>query len=200
MNITKNKYYLSRENFMKKILLTSVLLAQSSLLFAAGNPVAVGDVLGRDLSVTGFGALGHLGILASSNNVAQVMNATAYVNVVQNVTVSGFKVDTYWGAKAKSKFTWRSPYTSATNQINTLSTQQKPHVSYNLWSATANPAVQVCSSYNTSGACTSYTWQKGSFRCDAFVKWLYTQTGNGDLGGSFPNTTFGSSLLTITRT
>lgn len=185
---------------MKKTLLASILIAQSSLLFAAGNPVAVGDVLGRDLSVTGFGSLGHLGILASSNNVAQVMNATAYVNVVQNVTVSGFKVDTYWGAKAKSKFTWKSPYTSATNQINTLSTQQKPHVSYNLWSSTANPAIQVCSSYNSSGTCTAYTWQKGSFRCDAFVKWLYTQTGNGDLGGSFPNTTYGSSLLTITRT
>lgn len=79
------------------MLLISVLLAQSSLLFAVGNPVAVGDVLGRDLSVTGFGALGHLGILASVNNITQVMNATAYVNVVQNVTVSGFKVDSYWG-------------------------------------------------------------------------------------------------------
>ena len=80
----------------EKILLISVLLAQSSLLFAVGNPVAVGDVLGSDLSVTGFGALGHLGIPASVNNITQVMNATAYVNVVQNVTVSGFKVDSYW--------------------------------------------------------------------------------------------------------
>jgi hypothetical protein len=70
----------------------------------------------------------------------------------------------------------------------------------NLWSSTPNPATQVCASYSSSGACTAYTWKKGSFRCDAFVKWLYTKTGNGDLGGSFPNTTFGSSLLTITRT
>lgn len=75
---------------MKKIVLSGFLLIQSSILFAAGNPVAVGDVLGRDLSVTGFGALGHLGLLASSNNVVQVMNATSYVNVVQNVTVAGF--------------------------------------------------------------------------------------------------------------
>lgn len=39
---------------MKKTLLLPILLAQSTLLFAAGNPVAVGDVLGRDLSVTGL--------------------------------------------------------------------------------------------------------------------------------------------------
>ena len=185
---------------MKKIVLSGFLLIQSSILFAAGNPVAVGDVLGRDLDQKPIGALGHLGLLASSNNVVQVMNETAYVNVIQNVTVSNFKLTTYWGAKAKSSFTWKSPYTSATNQINTLSNQQKPHVAYDLWSSTPNPAVQVCSSYNASGACTAYTWQKGTFRCDAFVKWLYTQTGNGSLGGSFPNTTFGSSLLTITRT
>ncbi|WP_336038734.1 hypothetical protein [Acinetobacter calcoaceticus] len=184
---------------MKKILLVPILLAQSSLLFAAGNPIAVGDVLGRDLSVLGFGALGHLGLLASSNNVVQVMNATPYVNIVQNVTVTGFKVDTYWGAKARSRFTHMASYTSATNQINSISNQQKPHVAYDLWSSTPNPATQVCSAYNSSGACTAYTWKKGSFRCDAFVKWLYTKTGNGDLGGSFPNTTFGSSLLTITR-
>ncbi|WP_151753496.1 hypothetical protein [Acinetobacter soli] len=185
---------------MKKFFLSSILIAQSSLVLAAGNPVAVGDVLGRDLSVSGFGYLGHLGVLAAKDNVAQVMNATPYVNVVQNVTVNGFKVDTYWGAKAKSSFTWKSPYTSATSQINTLSNQQKPHVSYNLWSSTPNPAIQVCSSYNSSGACTAYTWQKGSFRCDAFVKWIFTQTGNGNLGGSLPSSTYGSSILTITRT
>lgn len=91
------------------------------------------------------------------------MNATSFVNVVQNVTVAGFKVDTYWGAKAKSSFTWKSPYTSATNQINTLSNQQKPHVAYDLWSSTPNPAVQVCSSHNASGACTVYTWQERYF-------------------------------------
>ena len=89
---------------MKKILLTSILLAQTSLLFAAGNPIAVGDVLGRDLAQKPLGALGHLGLLASSNNVVQVMDATSYVNVIQNVTISGFKVDTYWGAKARVTF------------------------------------------------------------------------------------------------
>jgi hypothetical protein len=184
---------------MKKILLTSILLAQTSLLFAAGNPIAVGDVLGRDLAQKPLGALGHLGLLASSNNVVQVMDATSYVNVIQNVTISGFKVDTYWGAKARVTFVWKNSYTSATNQINALSNQQKPHVSYNVTSSTANPATQVCSSY-TNGVCTAYTWKKGSFRCDAFVKWLYTQTGNVDLGGSLPKTTFNSALLPITRT
>lgn len=31
------------------------------------------------------------------------------------------------------------------------------------------PAIQVCPSYNSLGACTAYTWQKGTFRCDAFL-------------------------------
>lgn len=50
---------------MKKIVLSGFLLIQSSILFAAGNPVAVGDVLGRDLDQKPIGALGHLGLLAS---------------------------------------------------------------------------------------------------------------------------------------
>lgn len=180
---------------MKKILLSALLIGQSSIVLAVGNPVAVGDVLGRDLSVTGFGFLGHVGVLASSNNVVQVMNATPYVDVVQNVTVAGFKVDTYWGARAKSSFTWKSPYTSATNQINTISNQQKAYVKYDLYSSTPNPAKQVCANAN----CTAYKWEPGSFRCDAFVKWLYTETNNGSLGGSTPNGTYNSSLLTMTR-
>ena len=183
---------------MKKILIAASLSMSSVSIFASGDPVAAGDVLGRNLSVIGLGALGHIGVLASTDNVVQVMNASSYVNVIQNVSVAEFKVNTYWGAKAKPNFTWIPPYSSAANQINTLSDQQKPHIAYNLWSSTANPAVQVCTSYHNS-TCTSYAWQKGSFRCDAFVKWLYTQTGNGNLGGALPSSTYKSSLLMIAR-
>ena len=79
------------------MLLVASALSLPILASAAGNPVKVGDVLGRDLSVFGFGSLGHVGLLAGSNNVVQVMKATPYVNVVQYVSVAGFKVDTYWG-------------------------------------------------------------------------------------------------------
>lgn len=185
---------------MKKILLTSLFTMTTSIAFAAGNPIKTGDVLGRDLSVFGFGSLGHTGLLVSTNNVVQVMNETPYVNVVQYVTVSGFKTDTYWGARAKASFSFRSPYTSAASQITAISNIQRPHVAYTLYSSTPSPAIQVCASYNSSGTCTAYTWQKGTFRCDGFTKWLYTQTGNGNLGGSTPNGTYTSSLLTITRT
>ncbi|KGT47446.1 MULTISPECIES: hypothetical protein [Acinetobacter] len=184
---------------MKKILLVSIALIISTTSFAAGNPTKTGDVVGRDLDVPIFGALGHTGVFVSTNNIVQVMNATPYVDIVQFTTLSGFKTTPYWGARAKSSFTFKTPYTSAANQITTISNAQKPHVTYTLYSSTPSPAKQVCSSYNSSGACIAYTWQKGSFRCDGFTKWLYTETGNGNLGGSTPNGTFNSSLLTITR-
>ncbi|EPF72159.1 hypothetical protein [Acinetobacter rudis] len=55
---------------MKKVLLVVSLSMYSIAASAAGNPVAVGDVVGRDLSVWGLGALVHIGLLASSNNIA----------------------------------------------------------------------------------------------------------------------------------
>lgn len=64
---------------------------------------------------------------------------------------------------------------------------------------TKQKQVHFCSSYNSCGRCIAYTWQKGSFRCDRFTKWLYTETGNGNLSGNTPNGTFNSALLTITR-
>ena len=175
------------------MLLVASALSLPILASAAGNPVKVGDVLGRDLSVFGFGSLGHVGVLAGSNNVVQVMKATPYVNVVQYVSVAGFKVDTYWGSRARSVFT------ASTTTLTTLANQQRPHVQYDLYSSTPNPAVYSCLTLNSSGGCASYGWKKGSFRCDAFVKWLYSKTGNGSLGGSTPKGTYNSTLLTITR-
>lgn len=39
--------------------------------------------------------------------------------------------------------------------------------------------------------------EKGSFRCDAYLKWLYEKTTNGSLGGMTPNSSYNSSLLTL---
>ncbi|MFW2125049.1 hypothetical protein ACG94O_19365, partial [Acinetobacter ursingii] len=61
---------------MKKILLVSIALIISTTSFAAGNPTKTGDVVGRDLDVPIFGALGHTGVFVSTNNIVQVMNAT----------------------------------------------------------------------------------------------------------------------------
>lgn len=180
---------------MKKLLLTATLCMSSAYVSAA-----VGDVLGRDLSFYGLGALGHVGLLSSANSVAQVMKETDYVNVVQNVTVANFRnADTYWGSRARATFTFASGYSNATAQLTALANQQRPHVAYTVLSSTPTPAVQVCSSMNAAGACTAYTWKKGSFRCDAYVKWLYERTNNGALGGITPNGTYNSPLLTITR-
>lgn len=184
-------------NTLKNVLCTFLLFSPG--LAFAGNPVLAGDVLGRDLDIwVGGSKLGHVGVLSSSNTVSQVMNTTPYVDVVQFVTVSGFKVTPYWGSKAKNYFTYNSGYSSASSQITALSRQQRPYVSYNLYSSEPNPAKYSCKSYSN-GKCVAYGWSKGSFRCDAFVKWIYQQTGNGNLGGSLPKSTYNSSLLTITR-
>ncbi len=58
---------------------------------APRNP---GDVVGRDLSIPGFGFLGHIGIHDGSNNVYQVMNEAS---VVQKVSWDNFRSqDTPW--------------------------------------------------------------------------------------------------------
>lgn len=46
------------------------------------------------------------------------------------------------------------------SQINTLSNQQKAHVSYDLWSSTANPAIQIFSTRNALAVCTADIRQK----------------------------------------
>lgn len=188
---------------MNKIFICALFLGQCSFVFAAGNPVATGDVVGRDLGSAGMGVLGHVGLFVSANKVTHVTGTgtTPYKNVVQNVTLPAFKVEEkeYWGARAKQSFTWKAPHSSAMNQINTITEQQRPYIAYSITDFNPNPAKQVCSSKNSAGACTAYTWVKGTFRCDTFVKWLYTETNNGSLGGTIPRGTYNSSLLTITR-
>lgn len=189
---------MSKYHNLSKKILTCIFLSTLTVVANAGDPKSIGDVLGRDLSITGFGFLGHVGILSGNNQVAQVMNATPYVDVAQFTTIQGFKTDVYWGSKAKSSFGFKTPYKSAGVQIVALTNQQKPYVSYNLASSKPNPATYKCNTYKN-GKCQSFTWTKGSFRCDAFVKWIYTETNNGSLGGITPRGTYNSKLLTVTR-
>lgn len=187
------------ETKLSKYAAIGVLIFSISIEALAGEPNTVGDVVGRDLSIPPFGYLGHLGLLASKDSVVQVMNATPYLNIVQYVTVKGFKTDTYWGAKAPKNFKYHFVYMNPTAEIRALANQQSPNVTYNLWSSYPNPSTYACTKKSLSGKCVTYGWTKGSFRCDAFVKWLYTQTMNPDLGGTTPRATYNSRVLTVTR-
>jgi len=61
------------------------------------DPVKVGDVVGRDLLVTGLGAFGHVGMWDGSR-VIEVLNEPT---VLQSNTLDNFKVrSVYWGASS----------------------------------------------------------------------------------------------------
>lgn len=63
---------------------------------SAGDPKAVGDVMGRDLDVLGFENLGHLGIFGGR----QVLECLNEKKPLQKNSVASFKNQTrYWGAR-----------------------------------------------------------------------------------------------------
>lgn len=87
--------FLIKGNFMKLVSLSTLLLVASSSAFA-GNPKSVGDVVARDLSISGLGWAGHVGIWDGSK-VLEVLNDD---KVIHKNTLSSFKsASSYWGAK-----------------------------------------------------------------------------------------------------
>ncbi|WP_232003208.1 hypothetical protein [Pseudoalteromonas piscicida] len=78
---------------MKVISVGALLLAISSTAFA-GNPTSVDDVVARDLSISGLGWAGHVGIWDGSK-VLEVLNDGT---VIRKNTLSSFKsASSYWG-------------------------------------------------------------------------------------------------------
>ncbi|PHI36228.1 hypothetical protein CBQ28_15310 [Pseudoalteromonas sp. GCY] len=79
-----------------KVLSTGALLFAISTTAFAGNPTSVGDVVARDLSISGLGWAGHVGIWDGSK-VLEVLNDNT---VIHKNTLSSFKgASSYWGAK-----------------------------------------------------------------------------------------------------
>ena len=173
---------------MKKIFIHITLIAAlsffSSCFADSKNPVDVADIVARDLAISGYGALGHVG-LWTGDKVIEVLDASPAV--VQN-TLDNFKGrTTYWGA---AYFTgWdQLPNIALPSQIHTpytyIATTAKMAVikralqiqaigaSYTLSPKITASTVQVCSD---SGNCTGPT--RGKYRCDTFIKDAYLTAG-----------------------
>ena len=79
---------------MKQLLLVSIFAIATAAQCA--DPKTIGDVVGRDLNITGLGWAGHVGIYTGSS-VLEVLNATS---PVQKNSLSTFKsASSFWGAR-----------------------------------------------------------------------------------------------------
>ena len=159
---------------MKKIL-TSVaitLIAVSALTtssFAVGEPRSTGDIVGRDLKISGLGWIGHVGIWDNSRKrVLEVLNRRNYA-ISTTGTLSKFKRGSgkYWGARYGRGW-------SHYRVINAGRAQRY-----------FNPSFTTSSSY-TEGRYKKvwrWSWRRGwyrvtikinaKFRCDTFVVYSY---------------------------
>lgn len=176
------------------IALIAATLASSSVL--AGDPKVAPDVVGRDLNVTGFGALGHVGIWNGSS-VIEVLNVTN--KVVQSNTLSSFKnASKYWGAKYGIAPTKGLAITSAA----WAQRQYSPTYTLTAMWQEGGSFQSGCAKYGTGGKCLApiYSLIKGKFRCDTFVNYSFWKgSGNYVVGagnailpsilyGKFPST------------
>jgi len=160
----------------------------------AMDPADVSDILGRDLSVPGLGAIGHVGIW-TGGKVIEVLNQNPTVN--QN-TLANFK--------SKSKY-WGAVYYPGWNQLPnvTMPLQVVVPYSYSAYTAkfavikratdiqsigatyTLSPIYKASTSQDCSGRyCTGPT--RGTYRCDTFVKDSYGAAGVPGINYSSTNT------------
>lgn len=132
----------------------------------AGDPIAVGDVVGRELDYPGLGWLGHVGMYTGSG-VLEVLQANP---VIQINSVASFKqASTYLGAKYGKGFNHSAMIAEGIRQ-------QSYGANYTL-SASGTPGYvqRTCIQYGPNGQCAQYrsTNIPGQWRCDSFVNYIY---------------------------
>jgi hypothetical protein len=159
------------EEKMKKItklIATAIVLSVTSGVAFAGDPKESGDVLGRDLSITGLGWAGHVGIWTGSK-VLEVLNVEDGKAVQQNSLSSFKKASNYWGAKYGKAGSKGSKIVSAGwEQRNyypcyttTSHYQEGGWVKHKVWDAVKKKYVEKT------------VMQTAKFRCDTFVYYSY---------------------------
>ncbi|MEN8219985.1 MAG: hypothetical protein ABFS56_27280 [Pseudomonadota bacterium] len=131
----------------------------------AGDPKAVGDIVGRDLNDRWLRSFGHVGIWSGSR-VLEVLDES---RVIQMNSLSKFKQATsYWGAK----------YGIGSNHYKVIQAGWKQRY-YNpeyartpLWREGGYKR-QCVRWYG--GRCIRYEWKRvnAKFRCDTFVNYAY---------------------------
>jgi hypothetical protein len=172
---------------MKKLLLSLLAISFSGAVLA-GDPRAKGDVVGRDLLVPTLGWLGHVGITTSNTAVLEVLDAP-FNNVIQFNSLGNFKSKSpYWGARHNGSF-------RNGDMIMWKGYEQSGKVDYTRLGAFSPSVFQnICVEYesNFTYNCKKRVmgWTRGKFRCDTFVGWVYSSTGNGTINGGFPKTLF----------
>ena len=167
----------------------------------AGDPITSGDVVGRDLAQKGLTWAGHVGVKTGhGSDITQVMNE---ISVVQFVKIDNFKSKSaYWGAKATGTFV-ENP--SLFLKLDTLAHNQMGNVDYTLaFISQPSEVVKTCISSGTifdpafcKGGQYKSVLQRGKFRCDTFVQWLYTASHHPAISGVIPRTLYDN--LPVTR-
>lgn len=132
----------------------------------AGDPKAVGDVVGRELSSTGLGSFGHVGMHAGSNVILEVLNKPT---VIQQNSLTSFKNSSaYWGARYGKGSNFSTMISSGWAQRNynpqyTITAQ---------WQE--GKVTQQCVKWS-GGKCIQYSNViiPAKFRCDTFLNYSY---------------------------
>ena len=151
-------------------------IASASLVFSsssfAGDPKASPDIVGRNLSIWGLGAMGHVGMWSGSS-VVEVLNKPV---VVQANTLQSFKdSDKYWGAK------YGIGAAKGSNIIAAGWGQRLYNPSYTtttLWRE-GGVTQNTCAQYRY-GRCIKLVSSKSTalFRCDTFVDFSFKKGSN----------------------
>ncbi len=133
------------------------------------RPQAVGDIVGRDLNVTGLGAFGHVGMWTGSK-VMEVLNESS---VVQQNSLRSFHNKTkWWGARYNT-----SIFIDRQKMIDEGWAQRLYNPDYTLrTSFIVGKQEEVCTSWASSFCREKKVVVKpGLWRCDTFVNWSYYQ-------------------------
>lgn len=159
----------------------TLLLVLGLISISANAGIVAGDILGRDLSlkypVGGVAQAGHIGIWNPQGQVVEVLNEKP---VIQFNSYGNFLTRSkFWGARGYPTF-------KNANSINTLASNQSMYVpAYTIVPSLTSPGKMEykCVDFGFFNQCNRYANVpvQAVFRCDTFVDFLYSNTGNGSL-------------------
>jgi hypothetical protein len=146
---------------------------------AAGDPQLAGDVVGRDLAISGLGSLGHTGMFDGSA-VVEVLNQGG--NAIQYETLASFKSrSAYWGTASPN-----NPDHLLNKCFKTACLQATDFEDVHARLALVKRAFQaylIGADYTYGWYYTSakpmiptYPAQRGLYRCDTFIVNVYEKT------------------------
>lgn len=159
----------------------AVLLAAAPITGIAGNPAAVGDIVGRNLQAWDLVSwLGHVGMWNGSA-VVEVLNKSP---VIQQNSLSTFKAQApYWGARYGKGSNFYTMVSKGWDQRN----YRPSYTAAAQWRE--GKWERKCTKYTWYGTCASYgnVMTTAMFRCDSFVNYMYLKgTGSNLVWGGTP--------------